>query len=146
MRLFIPLIAGLVTPSLPAADPIGEQQKFQGTWIARAVEVNGEQIAEESFKHGRMIVNGGRVTLLFKGEVRARGNVTFDANKTPSEITLEFTEGTDKGKRSLGIYKVEDGRLTICWTLVGVSRERPSRFETAPKSGLTLVVQERLKE
>jgi uncharacterized protein (TIGR03067 family) len=104
------------------------------------MDVDGKRIAEKNFEDSRLILDRGRLTLLYKGEVLASGKVTFDPKKSPSEITVEFTDGTHKGKRSLGIYHLEYGQLTICWTLIAVARERPTRFETAPKSGLSLVV------
>jgi uncharacterized protein (TIGR03067 family) len=70
--------------------------------------------------------------------------IKLDPGKSPKAMDITFTEGESKGKVSLGIYKIEDDRLTICRAAPGT--DRPSEFASKPGSGHTLMVYERVKK
>jgi len=53
------------------------------------------------------------------------------------------TEGELKGKPGLGIYKLDGEKLTLCYTLPG--KERPTKFESPPKSGIYLIEWQRAR-
>jgi hypothetical protein len=51
--------------------------------------------------------------------------------------------GKDRGERVLGIYKLEDDRLTICMAAPG--KPRPTAFKAEKGSGYTLRTFTRVK-
>jgi len=61
------------------------------------------------------------------------GKYKVDADKKPAWIDLEPTEGRNKGKKQLGILKIEEGKLTVALGKIG-SGERPRDFENSRKA------------
>jgi uncharacterized protein (TIGR03067 family) len=79
------------------------------------------------------------------------GNDTFGSNlkidpaKKPREVDSTYTNGSWKGQTIKGIYKVEkDGGVTFCYAEPGMAR--PTKFETAVNSRLTLYTLKRVKQ
>ena len=61
------------------------------------------------------------------------GKYKVDADKKPAWIDLEPADGPNKGKKQLGILKIEEGKLTVALGKAG-SGERPKDFENARKA------------
>ena len=55
-----------------------------------------------------------------------------------------MTEGAAKGKKVLGIYKLDGDNATFCFAQP--DKERPTKFETKEGSGLTLSTWKKTKK
>lgn len=121
LGLGVTLSLALAAGSLVRSDEAkvsGDLKKMQGTWILPAGEAKWEWV--------------------FEGEtMKARFNdddyvtrVTVNEKSSPHpSIDFEIIEGPEdgKGKTAKGIYKLEDGALTICVALPDTDA-RPNEF------------------
>jgi uncharacterized protein (TIGR03067 family) len=116
-----------------------DRMALQGTW--KTSEENNAGIQSIRF-------DGDKVVVTFKGDETATGIATIDPTKKPKTIDIKVTGGTskqaenDKGKISLGIYDVDDGKLRWHANRPGAD-ERPKDFENATHA---LMVFEREKK
>jgi uncharacterized protein (TIGR03067 family) len=102
--------------------PKSDKELIQGTWIPVSGEQNGEKLAEEKYKEGKIVFTDDKVALqiLEMGQAR-EGTFTIDPDKKPKEINLTFGNAT-----RMGIYKLEGAKLT----LVMSERGRPTEFDS----------------
>jgi uncharacterized protein (TIGR03067 family) len=98
----------------------GDLKKMQGTWV-NASDESGET---------RWVFDGETMKSTHNGHEHVT-KVTVDpkANPHPS-IDFAITDGPEdlKGKTSLGIYKLDGDRLTVCVAMPGLNT-RPSEFK-----------------
>jgi uncharacterized protein (TIGR03067 family) len=78
------------------------------------------------------------------GEVTIIGTHKLNPSKKPKEIDASDTEGPFKGKTVLGIYKLEKGEFTVCFSPPGM--DRPKEFTTNSGTGAMLHVWKRQKK
>lgn len=122
-----------------------ELAKLQGTWQLVSAETGGEKTPEERVKKIKVVISGNMHTVWFEDKVVAEGvSFTIDPTASPKQVTDTITEGPDKGKQVLGIYKVEGDRLTSCVAPLG-SKDRPKEFKAGAGSPNTLRVFRRLQ-
>src|SRR5215469_14113430 len=107
--------------------------RLQGSWNIDFLEVDGS--AMPSPPDSRIVIEGDKFQSLGMGAVY-EGKVEIDARKKPKQFDLVFTDGPEKGNRSLGIYELNGDSWKICFTVTG--KRRPSKFETKAGSGLAL--------
>lgn len=127
----------------PGGDPArktaveAEIARFQGTWQLLSAEKEGKKSPEETVKQITVTIKGNTHTVRFGDQVVAH-NVSFevDPSKNPKWTTDTITEGPDKGKQILGIYKLEGDTLTSCVAPLG--KDRPTEFSAKPGSNYTL--------
>ncbi|HEX4608681.1 MAG TPA: TIGR03067 domain-containing protein [Urbifossiella sp.] len=131
MRVTGAFLLGLCSFGAPAltADEKTDSP-FQGTWDVVKLEQTGEKL-DDFIKDSRptMVFAGDKYTFTAGDDVE-KG--TFKLNpkaKTPT-IDYDITEGTHKGKRQLGIYKLDGDTLTLCLAEEG-AKARPTKFGTA---------------
>jgi uncharacterized protein (TIGR03067 family) len=89
-----------------------------------------------------MVIDGTGVQFLWGGNNKgARGKFTIDPSKDPKEIDVEYLQGSEIGKKRLGIYRITKGQVEICWAGVGETK-RPKKFtgRTAPGGGEACVI------
>jgi uncharacterized protein (TIGR03067 family) len=102
----------LVTCPALAADVVSEKPELSGAWTAVAAQRDGAS-ASELVGH-RIEFEGERFRILKAGAVLFGGRFTADPEKAPPEIDFMVDEGDAKGQTWLGIFKIENGTLTIC--------------------------------
>ena len=117
------------------------ESKVDGTWLASKAELGGKPMPKKAIANLKLTLEEGEYEVV--AESTDRGTVTYDRSATPKTMDIKGTEGPNKGKTILAIYKLEDDKLTICYDLSGMSR--PSEFKTSPKTKLFLVTYERQK-
>jgi uncharacterized protein (TIGR03067 family) len=105
---------------------------LQGNWNITALEIDGQPMPSTG---SRILINGDRFTTVAMG-AEYSGTIEIDATKKPKRFDLAFTEGPEKGNRSLGIYELDGDIWRICLGLTG--KTRPRQFSTAPGSGHAL--------
>jgi len=107
--------------------------RLQGSWNIDFLEVDGT--AMPSSPDSRIVIEDDKFQSLGMGAVY-EGKLEIDARRKPKQFDLVFTDGPEKGNRSLGIYELNGDSWKICFTVTG--KRRPSKFETKPGSGLAL--------
>jgi uncharacterized protein (TIGR03067 family) len=126
-RNYVLLIVALAVPALRAADeePVGKElEALQGKWKLIGTELRGQ--APASFQPFE-IVFGPKGKALFRPEgMEIEISWAIDAKKSPKTITL-----TNGAQKHFGIYKLEDGKVTICMTRSDAAeKDRPREFKT----------------
>jgi uncharacterized protein (TIGR03067 family) len=114
------LLLGFVTGAPPAT--------LQGGWSLEWLVTNGGPPVQ--FGPGAepwMTIRGNQLT--FYNQSTA-GLVSVDESKRPRTIDVTYVRGPDTGKTLLGIWKCEDGVLSVCSARIG--DPGPTDF-TAPR-------------
>src|SRR5690348_7239493 len=120
--------AFLITLLVVAAP--SDQEMIQGGWYAHEDTINGQRWGIESapdpswkFVRGRVIMYGYDAGTFRLGPAKRTIDVTIE----PSLLS--------RGKRFLGIYRLEGDTLTLCYTEAPAAR--PRYFEPGPGRTLT---------
>ena len=105
-------------------DAAGEDLKhFEGTWVVESMQLDGKPLPEADRRKIRLTIKGENFT--FTGSSGSEpGLYKVDPTKDPKELNIVITEGDDKGKVYLVIYKFEDGKMIQCMRLDNKSRPR----------------------
>jgi RNA polymerase sigma factor (sigma-70 family) len=126
-------------PKHPAADPKAEAGRLAGTWLFDAVWKSKANLLPEMWA-SRLTVSGSSFTLFQSqdGSNSVVGTFVLDPTASPKTIDLNLEEFDllDAGEVCKvpactlpGIYKLEDDRLTVCFT-AKIGGKRPAMFET----------------
>jgi RNA polymerase sigma factor (sigma-70 family) len=113
----------------------GDRDTLQGTWRVVGMEEQGNKTDEEDLKVAKetFVVKGRTITYCRDGKVQVTMKFTRYPAKTPPTITLEFTDGKEKGNKNHAIYKLEGDTLKLRMNdkFGGNSEnERPTDFST----------------
>lgn len=114
--------------------------KLQGTWRITSLETDGRSIASSIFENARIAITGNTFTSVGMG-ANYEGTIELQHANIPKAFDLLFTSGPPKGKRNLGIYKLNAHRWTICLATRGDTR--PRSFATKPGTGFALEILQR---
>ncbi len=118
------------------------RQELAGRWQSVSYALDGKNATAEQMQKIQLVIDSaGNSTALNDGKVFIASSIKVDASTDPMSMDLTFTDGDYKGTTSLGIYKIEDGVLTIC--RAPAKKTRPTEFGSAPGSGLTLMTYKR---
>lgn len=118
------------------------RQELAGRWQAVSYALNGSKATDEQMKKVQLVIDeAGRCSAFSDGKLFIASTSRLDPAQEPMAIDMTYTEGDHKGTTSLGIYKIEDGLLTICRTPAG--KPRPTEFVSTPGSKLTLMTYRR---
>src|SRR5258708_4677356 len=109
---------------------------LEGEWSMVSGERDGGAVPDDLLKSAKRVTKAGETTVSFGDQVFMKAKYTVDPSKTPKAIDYEVSEGPNKGKKVLGIYKVDGDTATFCFAQP--DKERPTKFETKEGSGLTL--------
>jgi uncharacterized protein (TIGR03067 family) len=119
------------------ADPT-DRDRLQGFWTAESAQRDGREAPD--IRGHELVFKGDTFTIRTKDETLYTGTFELDASKMPHTIDFKHTKGSLRGKTWRGIYKLEGESLTICDNAGDPSKERPTRFETEPGSGLVRIL------
>ncbi len=134
LRMFVVLALAAVATSVPAGDGKKDEDQFQGTWTVVRFERDGKaQVGPKSVK-----IKGDELTIV--GDDKSEFvKFKLDASKSPKQIDLIV-----KGVTVPGIYQLDKGKLTLCWS--GGGEPRPTKFASNDADTYRLMVLERKKE
>lgn len=142
------LLAGLVSthaaPAKEAKDTKDDLKKLEGDWTFTAWEQGGQALPAEVLGTVKWSVKGDKYTFEM-GDNKEQGTIKLDPSKKPAAIDLSITEGNDKGKEQLGIYKIDGDTVTICLARPG-GTDRPTDFKSTEDDGHILVTIKRGKK
>jgi uncharacterized protein (TIGR03067 family) len=140
--LWIALV-GLIAVGMVSAreKQTAQSDSLQGNWALTSVELNAQVLSMEKLKDARLTVKDTQYTLQL-GDIGVEMTHVLHADQQPKAMDLTIAAGPDKGKTFRAIYKLEDDTLTVCRS-IKPDVERPTKFATAPESGLMLVVWKR---
>jgi uncharacterized protein (TIGR03067 family) len=115
---------------------------LKGKWSVVAISTAKEDAPEDVFKDLRMSFEDKTYTVTGNAAFEEEGEYTIDASKTPKTIDFDIKKGQEAGKHQLGIYKIEDKKLTIIVAEAG-EKERPTSFTLKEGSAHAKVVLEK---
>lgn len=134
------LAAMLVLPfavAISRSQEPGPKVNIDGSWLlTESTTPGGKKIPADLIAKlmGKLtIAKGGDYEQHAFGMKIESGKYKIDADKKPAWIDLNSTDGPNKGKPQLGIFKIESGKLTVALGKEG-SGVRPTDFESTRKS------------
>jgi uncharacterized protein (TIGR03067 family) len=121
-------------PKPPAAD-----NPLLGEWVVESHIASGKPIPIRDKPERVMITKD-----LWKvgKELKTESNLWLDPTKDPPQIDVWVPDQGDE-TRNRGIYKLIGDTLTICYS---TGPERPTKFESLPKSRNWLITLRRVKK
>jgi uncharacterized protein (TIGR03067 family) len=134
------LVLALTAPAR-SEDPKDNDSAVDGTWQATSAELGGKKFPKDVTETIKLTLKNGTYEVM--AESADRGTVTYDTKAKPKAMEIKGTEGPNKGKTFLAIYKLSDDKLTICYDLSGTAR--PTEFKSLSKSKIFLVTYEKQK-
>lgn len=119
-----------------AANSSAPATELEGEWQMLSGVMDGKPMDESLVKWVKRVTQGNITTVLAGPQTMLKAEFTLDAAKSPKAIDYLNLAGSHKGKKQLGIYKIEQQVLTMNIAAPGATR--PSKFE--PAKGGTLTV------
>lgn len=114
-----------------------ELQRFQGTWLLVAAEMDGKPVADEHVQKSRLTYVGDQVELLVPHqhhEVIVAKILALDPGQRPAQMKWVRTKGPFTGVATVAIYEFEGAdQYKICLDPSG--KTLPARFGTDAGSG-----------
>jgi uncharacterized protein (TIGR03067 family) len=98
---------------------------LNGSWTPIKQEIGGTPLPKAVFEKQKLVISDSIYTLT--AESVDKGILKVSDNK----MDIYGREGINKGKHFAAIYKMENGELTICYNLSGLSY--PETYETKGK-------------
>jgi uncharacterized protein (TIGR03067 family) len=121
-----------------------DTKSLEGEWMVVSAEDEGLVASDDDLKGAKWVIKGTEITATNPDGTTDRITFKVDPGKKPKAIDLTFLDGSDKGKTEAGIYELEGRRLRVCYRLLEKAEKgRPSKFATAPDSGLGIVTLEK---
>jgi uncharacterized protein (TIGR03067 family) len=141
VRLAIMFLALLPLQPAWGADLVTSENDLEGAWSAIAAERDGAPAPE--LVGNRIEFTGDGFRISHDGKLLFGGRFTANETVVPAEIDLKVEEGAAKGQSWAGIFRIENGALTICDNAPNPAAPRQKDF-TAPKgSGYVCLTFER---
>jgi uncharacterized protein (TIGR03067 family) len=112
----------------PAVDPT--PTALEGNWTLVSADYMGEKMPAEEVEGKKVVFKGNQMIMVDKGQDMAAatedaGMITLDESADPKSITM--ADADDPAATFKGIYKLENGELTIVMSSPG--GERPKAFD-----------------
>jgi len=137
--LLLALALGAPAPKAEAKPPADEHPLI-GEWAVESEVSSGKPIANVG-KRARVILTSDRWKIKIEGETESC--LSVNPKKDPPTIDVWVpSQADDELSTCRGIYKLEGDTLTFCYS----HKERPTKFESPPKSGIYLMTLKRVKK
>ena len=143
---FVALCSLAVLAADPPENPAVQKEieRLQGEWKSTLFEVDGVQKPPEEYEKYKVFFEGNLWTAYEDGKIAAQSTYQPDPSKKPKTIDIHLRMEDGKTRLIRGIYKLRRGTLTIC-DRAQEKGERPTRFASAPDTGLVLVRMKRVE-
>jgi uncharacterized protein (TIGR03067 family) len=119
-------------------------KKFEGNWAFTGWQHAGEALPADARESAKWTIKGDKYTFEFGG-MTEEGTIKLDPAKKPATIDLTITDGQDKGKDQVGIYKIDGDTITVCLAAPG-AKDRPTEFKSTEENGFILATIKRAKK
>ncbi len=107
---------------------------FNGTWVIKSAEINGEETAGDGFDAIVLTLRDG--SYVYEGaEGTAKGKFTVDFSKSPLAMDVTETEGQNVGRNIVAIAELTAEGWRAAYGFTGV---RPTAFTTADGDGVVV--------
>jgi uncharacterized protein (TIGR03067 family) len=118
------VVLALTTPVRSEKKPT-DDELLTGTWKLTEFELAGNP--NPPGPEEKWVIEKGRIE--WTGCPRPVAlSYTLDDTKTPKQIDMKVVDGFGKRAKKLGIYKLTDGKLQVCYFLNPEKDERPTEF------------------
>jgi uncharacterized protein (TIGR03067 family) len=145
-RIFLSLALMSLFPAAANAgekENLAELEKLAGTWQITSLESNGKAAppqALEKFKTIDVVIKGESMTFMEAGKAVQELKIAVAADQTPKTIDIKRDKKGGKTNTALGIFRLEEKKLTLCTDDLG--KQRPKEF-LSKGEGISLLVFER---
>ncbi len=136
----VPILSGALAL---AADRPDDAKSIQGAWIPNKAELGGKPVPDAVLKMIKLKLDNGKYEASVAGESDV-GTYTLDVGSKPKGMTVNGTEGPNKGKSYPAIYELDGDMLRICYDLSGA--KRPTDFKSSAGTKLYVVTYKRKDE
>jgi uncharacterized protein (TIGR03067 family) len=126
-----------------AADRPDDAKSIQGAWTPSKAELGGKPVPDAVLKMIKLKLDNGKYEASVAGESDI-GTYTLDSASKPKGMTVNGTEGPNKGKSFPAIYELDGDTLRICYDLSGA--KRPTEFKSTTGTKLYVVTYKRKDE
>jgi uncharacterized protein (TIGR03067 family) len=99
--------------------------ELEGTYKAVALTKDGKEAPDDVVSSITARIAGDEITFTVSDKNHP-AKFKIDTKAKPAHIDLSPSDGTEKGKTFLGIYKLEKGELILAFTEKG---DRPTEFK-----------------
>src|SRR3954447_18448837 len=107
-------------------------EKLDGKWYVVRQEQFGGPLPAIVAKRLSLVVDGDKMEWYIGNPApNMAATITLDPEK--KTIDAKVTRGSLNGRTMLGIYKLEDGMLHVCWA--EIDAKRPEKFATTKPGG-----------
>jgi len=141
MRLILAFTAIVVCHwalTIQAQELASEITKHQGTWLASSFRRDGKETPHEIVRTITRTVVKDHVVWKRNGKSFAGTAMVIDPKQSPKSIDVIADGGPTRGKRVLGIYRLDNDLLTIC--MADADQPRPKDFTAGKGSRQTLMI------
>jgi uncharacterized protein (TIGR03067 family) len=139
------LLLAIVLGAPALKDPPNKAADLTGEWVVEGLVYSGRPrpVGKDPQRH--VFAPDGTWTVT-RGERKLSGNRAYrvDATTDPPTITLKYDAAEQDGPEAFGIFQVTGNTLTLCYARPGSTR-RPTAFESAPGSGINLIILKRAR-
>jgi uncharacterized protein (TIGR03067 family) len=125
--VFLGVLSIILTATIQAGDDKADSKALEGTWSLSSAVMAGKPFPEQLVKTMSLTMKDGRYTVMV-GQGKDEGTAKHDASKYPKTMDITGTDGPNKGKTMLAIYKIDGDALTICYDLSGKSTPDSTLF------------------
>jgi uncharacterized protein (TIGR03067 family) len=109
----------------------GDLERMQGKWQMVSMERDGKKLPDPLVKTYQRIVKGNkyRVTWVEDGQPEVLDTImAVDPRQEPKAVDILLGNGWFKGKKRLGIYRIDGDTETVCLAQPG--KARPTAFDS----------------
>ena len=120
-----------------------DAKSLQGTWKPAKAELGGQALPGPALQPITLKINGDKYEVSVGEQGNDKGTCKLDTHSKPKRMSINSTEGANKGKTFPAIYEIKGNTLKVCYDLSG--SRYPAEFKTEKGTKLYLVVYERQK-
>jgi uncharacterized protein (TIGR03067 family) len=144
MRVITCVLVVFAIGILGAQEPKKEASKIKGKWSVVSLSQGGQALPAEILKDFKCTFEDKKYNNVVNGQVAEEGEYTFDDSKSPKTIDFDIKMGQDEGKKQVGIFKIDDDKMTMVLGAPGAT-ERPTSFKVEAGAMVIEVIFQRAK-